>query len=360
MTFASMFKAATALSLAGLLAACGGGGNSASPTGSGAAPAPELPAVAWASPAVFVTPGAASKSFAMENCTRSGNVYTNTTSQNIPSSSLYTASLVITSSGDISMKAATTVTGAISTLWATAFANMQNAAWSVSGTTQTPSYTINGGTNGRSEYQYFNIYSTQGESNINLNSYSGQRDSSTDSYTNTYASIQCNLIDPLALQVNVDAARAAKNLGTAAGVDTFDNYDVPGRIEGGKAFWADSGAMPQFKNLRFDLATGELASNPSTTGTYSSLSLSLPTADTQFGSYGESLQRNSSSFSYKDAKGICLSKTDTNAETSFSVNAFAYGNRFYPVRGNNRYYGPEERNEVTLASRESSCNNYFD
>jgi hypothetical protein len=312
---------------------------------------------------VFVTPGAESKSFAMENCQRNTEVNVNNNGQNSYqnlTTDLYTATLVITSSGDISMKAATTETGAISTLWNTVFANMQNTAWSVSGTTQTPTYTINGSTYSRGENQSFNIYSAQGESNINLNSFSRQQDSSTNSYTNTYANIQCNLIDPLALQVNVDAARAAKNLGTAAGVDTFDNYDVPGRIEGGKAFWADSGAMPQFRNLRFDLATGELASSPSTTGTYSSLSLSLPTADTQFGSYGESLIRNNSSFLYKDAKGICLSKSDSNTETSFSVNAFAYGNRFYPVRGNNRYYGPEVRNEVTLASMESSCNSYYD
>ena len=163
------------------------------------------------------------------------------------------------------------------------------------------------------------------------------------------------MIDPLALQVNVDAARAAKNLGSAAGVDTFDNYEVPGRIEGGKAFWADSGAMPQFRNLRFDLATGQLASSASTTGTYSPLSLSLPTGETAFGSYGESLNRNSSDFLYKDAKGICLSKSDSDTETSYSVNAFAYGNRFYPIRGNYRSYGPEERNKVLLASMESSC-----
>ena len=175
MTFASMFKAATALSLAGLLAACGGGGNSATPTGSapGAAPAPELPAVAWASPAVFVSPGASNKSFAMENCTRntSVNAYNNGQySYQGSTVDLYTATLVITSNGDISMSAATTQTGTISTLWNIVFANIQNSAWSVSGTTQTPSYTINGNSDGRSEEQYFSIYSAQDESNVNLNS----------------------------------------------------------------------------------------------------------------------------------------------------------------------------------------------
>jgi hypothetical protein len=90
------------------------------------------------------------------------------------------------------------------------------------------------------------------------------------------------------------------------------------------------------------------------------MSLALPTGETAYGSYRESLNRNNPSFLYKDAKSICLSKSDSNTETSFSINAFAYGNRFYPTRGNNGYFGPEGRNEVTLARMESSCNNYFD
>jgi hypothetical protein len=50
----SIIKAAFAASLAALLAACGDGGDSA-------APPADLPPVAWASPAVFVTPGLATR-----------------------------------------------------------------------------------------------------------------------------------------------------------------------------------------------------------------------------------------------------------------------------------------------------------
>jgi hypothetical protein len=223
---------------------------------------------------VFVTPGATSKSFAMDGCTRDGSlntgiINTNSTYQPIPTSSLYTATLVIASSGDVSMKAATTETGTVSTLWNVGFAKLQNTAWSVSGTSETPSYTLSGDSNERGENRNYAVYSEAGNAYVYLNSFSRERDTSTNRYTDTYVNIRCNLIDPLALQVNVDAARAAKNLGSAAGVDTFDNYDVPGRIEGGKAFWSDLSAMPQFSNLRFDLATGQLASSPSSTGTYS-------------------------------------------------------------------------------------------
>ena len=267
---------------------------------------------------------------------------------------------MIASSGDISMKAATTEMGTISTLWNVGFTNLQNTAWSVSGTAQAPSYNVSGEVEVGDNGQYFNIYSAQDKSNVELESRSFQTDSSTNTLTETFVNIQCYLIDPLALQVNVDAARAAKNLGSAAGVDTFDDNAVSGRIEGGKAFWIDSTAMSQFCNLRFDLATGELASSSSTIGTYSPLSLSLPTGEREFGSYSETLNRNDEFYSFKDAKGVCLNRIDYNAETSFSVNATAYGNRFYPVPGRIRSISPEAVNEAPLESRGSFCNNKFD
>ncbi len=363
MTFTSMFKAGAALSLAGLLAACGGGGNSASPSGS--APPPELPAVAWASPAVFVTPGAASKSFAMENCTRQTNVYVydyRTQPAQFPSTNetidMYTATFVVASNGDMSFNGATTNTGTVSKQWGMIFADAVNVSWSASGTTQTPSYQLSGNESFRNSSKNMNANSSSESSNLRLSTY--ENVSVPNLSTQTYVNFSCEFTDLLALQVNVDQARAAKNLGTEAGVNTFDNYDLEGRIEGGKAFWRDPSAMEQNSNLRFDLKTGELASSPSTTGTYSVFSLALPSSATEIGSYSESLTRGQSQFSYKDAKGVCFSKTDTNTGTGLSVNAFAYGNRFYPVRGNYINNGPEERNEVTLVGKESSCNNYFD
>jgi hypothetical protein len=363
MRFTSVFRAAVAVSLAGLLAACGGGGGGGGvPSGSGAAPA-ELPSVAWASPAVFVTPGAASKSFELANCRRTTDSYSYVNDQyqgyQRGETDLYTASFVITSSGNVSMNAAVTSTGSVSNLWNLVFADAIGSNWGASGTTQTPSFSLSGYTSSRGANSNFNMSSSADFGSAYFSTYNRPADSSTNSYTDTYAYINCGMVTKLALQVNVDGARAAKNLGTAAGVNSFDDYDLPGRIEGGKAFWRDSNALPEFSQLRFDLATGELASSSTTTGRYSPLSLTLPSSETEFGSYSESLTRNQSNFNFKDAKGICLNKSDSSNDTGFSVNAYAYGNRFYPY-STNRLVGPSSESSLQQARESSSCNNFFD
>jgi hypothetical protein len=331
----SLFKAALAASLLSLLAACGGGGDTA-------APATPLPPVAWASPAVFVTPGAANKSFGLTGCTLSTNIDTynynvspSTYSNTSTSVNLHTATLVIDSSGDVSLKAATTVTGTINSLWIMAYSDAAYMNWSVGGTSKTPSYTINANEQLRNGNRYMNVYSSVEQSEVRL-------EFNTNVYVNnirTYTSVglNCEMVDKLALQVLADQARAAKNLGTAAGVNSFDNYDVQGSIEGGKAFWADSNALPQFSNLRFDLATGELASSTSKTGTYSPLSLALPSGEFEEGAYSESINRGRSEFGYKDAKGIYICKNNYANDTGFSIDATAYGNKFYPRRGGGRF-----------------------
>jgi hypothetical protein len=365
MRFTSVFRAAVAVSLAGLLAACGGGGGGGGvPSGSGPGAAPaEVPSVAWASPAVFVTPGAASKSFELANCRRVTDSYPYVNGQyqgyQRGETDLYTASFVITSSGNVSVNAAVTSTGSVSSLWNFAFADAINSNWGASGTTQTPSFSLSGYTSSRGANSSFNMSSSADFGRASFNSYSRPADSSTNSYTDTYAYINCDMDTKLALQVNVDGARAAKNLGIAAGVNSFDDYDLPGRIESGKAFWRDSNALPEFSQLRFDLATGELASSSTTTGSYSPLSLTLPSGETEFGSYSESLSRNNSSFNFKDAKGICLNKSDSSNETGFSVSAYAYGNRFYPY-STNRFVGPSSERTAQQAKESSSCNNFFD
>jgi hypothetical protein len=310
----SLFKAAVAATVVSLLAACGGGGDTA-------APATPLPPVAWASPAAFVTPGASSKSFALTGCYRT--IYDDDEEEYIEDEvNLYKASLVIASNGDMSILAATTATGTVTAVWSKAFADARNVSWSVSGSSQTPSYSLMMGL---------------GTNNFEWSIYVDGSSLSTDDEdynTDIETSIECEMTDKLALQINPDQARAAKNLGTAAGVTTYDNDDADGRIEGGNAFWNYGYGSPEYDFMRFNLATGELSSSTSSTGTYSPISLALPSGSTENGSYGESISRFNSSYDFKEAKSICLSYSRDSGEMMngkyFNLYATAYGNKFNP------------------------------
>jgi hypothetical protein len=309
----TLFKAAVAASLVSLLAACGGGG------GGGAS---DAPSVAWASPAAFVTPGAASKSFALANCSK----YDYVADSN---QTLYKATLLIASNGNMSISAATTTTGTVSEMVSIAFADARGSDWSASGTTQTPSYSISMNQQFRSGSKSISAGDYAGDERyLNASLYDSSNTTRVDFYIN------CDMTDRLALQMSPDQARAAKNLGTAAGVTTFDGYDAEGRIEGGNAFWFNNYASSEYSNLRFNLGTGALASSTSTTGTYSPISLSLPSTNAESGSYGESLNRNSGSFyNYKETKTICLTYNNEMLGKGFEMSATAYGNMFYPRGG---------------------------
>lgn len=315
MKFLSLSRAAIAVSVAGLLAACGGGGGAAA----------DAPSVPWASPAAFVTSGAASKSFALVNCSK----YDFDAERR---QDLYNATLQIASNGDISISAATTTTGTVSPIFSIAFADARYSKWSASGTTQTPSFALTMNQSLRNGNTSFNIYD-YGDEEGGASFSASRYDSSVS--PRVYFNIGCDMTTRLALQISPDQARAAKNLGAAAGVTTFDNYDAEGRIEGGNAFWFNSNASREYSNLRFNLGTGELSSSTSTTGTYSPVSLALPTSANGSinGSYGESLSRNESFFNYKEAKTICLGYNNAPLEKGFEVSATAYGNMFYASGG---------------------------
>jgi hypothetical protein len=305
----SFLKAAFAAAVVSLLAACGGGDDAA-------------PDVAWASPAVFVTPGASSKVFALQGC--SGG-YGGEGIEGYEGN-FYNVSLSIASNGDVSLSASTTTTGTVSVLWNMAYADAHNVTWSIDGNTSEPSYGLSMYTSSRSGSASLGVYyESEEDSYLSVNRSSNE----------SGLGISCETIStPLALQVAVNQARAAKNLGTAAGVTTFDDYNVEeGRIEGGNAFWLNGNGSEQYDYMRFNLGTGELASSSSSTGTYSSISLSLPSTSDTYGVYGEALARNTDGFfDYKDAKTICLGKE---SETSgyFFVSATAFGNKFMPSGG---------------------------
>ena len=101
----SFFRAAVAVSFAGLLAACGGGGGSS----------PELPPgftfvqPAWASPAMLVPPGQTSKTFSLNG----GCSWSNLNGINGSEGRLHTVTLVVSSSGSLTLNGATATTATI-------------------------------------------------------------------------------------------------------------------------------------------------------------------------------------------------------------------------------------------------------
>lgn len=95
-----IFKLLAVVFTSATLAACGGGGASPSASGPDALPAPELPQVPFASPAMIVPNGDVSTTIALTNCT----------------DGLQTASLVVNSSGDMILTGAPSGTTTVSEL----------------------------------------------------------------------------------------------------------------------------------------------------------------------------------------------------------------------------------------------------
>lgn len=309
-------KCASAALLAALLSACGGGGAPSS------TPLPEVP---WASPAVFVTPGAASKSFALTGCTTGSLEIGMEQPQALDRQNLYNASLQIASNGDVSILASTTQTATATVMLTIAYADASAISWEAFGNTQAPAYGL--------AIAKFASENAQSGSVIYVAQVTPLGAYGLEASASGEDTIECMLSEPLALQLNADQARAAKNLGTAAGVTTFDGRSAVGRIEGGNAFWESNTApspSDQYNFMRFNLTTGELASNSTGTGTFAPISLSLPSVTTTYGGYGESILRGNSYFGEKEAKGICLDYYDQQANQGFSIDAYASGNIFSP------------------------------
>jgi hypothetical protein len=109
-------------------------------------------------------------------------------------------------------------------------------------------------------------------------------------------------------------------------------------------FWT-----PCFVTIRCPPKRVNSNSSTSTTGTYSAISLSLPSSanasERDQGSYGETFERYNSEFFYKDAKSICVSKStydpDTRIQSELSISASAYGQSFMPS-SNFFQYGTDE------------------
>ncbi len=303
----SLFKVAAGASVVAVLAACGGGDDS--------------PAVSWASPAAFVSPGASNTSFALSSCQR--DVRNEENDESLETDTLYKASLLIASNGDVSLLASFTADGSPTVLWSLPFDQVGESAWTASGTTQTPSYSLQLMRSSPDVIKSLAVYQGDGQY---LRIYD------EDKTEQISISFDCDMADSLSLQIRPDSSRFAANFGTPAGVTTFDGTRAEGRIEAGSAFWSSIFGSAQYSNLRFNLSTGELASSTSTTGTYSLIGLDLPSANGTSGSYGETFIRNSQQLNGNDEKSICVIYT-SDEDGYFSIEAQASGSQFAPNGG---------------------------
>lgn len=118
----SFFRAAVAVSFAGLLAACGGNdAATALPEGS-----PAFVQPAWASPAMLLSPGQSSKSHSLSGCFMESSLIVEESSQfdqpsneqplRLVGNPIYTVTLVISSSGTLTVNGATATTATIGPL----------------------------------------------------------------------------------------------------------------------------------------------------------------------------------------------------------------------------------------------------
>jgi hypothetical protein len=333
--FTWLKTSALALSMS-LLAACGGS-DSPSPAADGSTPLPlqSIKPADWGSPAVFVTPGQSSASFALTGC--------DLASQNFEGP-LNKAKLVISSSGDVSIMG-TTSTAADATpqpVIEFKFSDMTLANWAVQGTVEDPTYSIHmrkrgAERNGQDDGSRFRVNDPFFEGGEGFGS--GQvvaHDYAKPLYINL-----CQLVDPLALKTLVNEARVATHMAQGAKqVDTFfsqfEQEPLPNGVDGDVIYWAFPAfeffeSLPQF-NYRFNSATGVLLSSEGTdtTAPMTTVSFALPSStNTESGGYyGESVCRNTQFYEFKEAKTLAILKEDSPIGALFATR---YGEKLMPI-----------------------------
>jgi hypothetical protein len=340
MKLLNTLKLGLAAALVALLAACGG---SESPAAAGADPAKPLPEVPWGSPAVFVTPGQTSASFALSGCALSVNDADDFYGP------LYQAKLVITSGGDVSIMATTSsVANAVpETIINFKYAEVDLANWGVQGTVETPTYSIHMRKFGTVE-DAFQTASRLGVNYLNFaNGGSGDgfggvgivmayNNANRYSIDGTEGS-DCKLDTPLALQTLINEARVAKHMAkgvTEVGSELMGISDpesgfeieiLPSSVEGDLISWAfaavDLGGgggdesfldFPQ-ANYRFNSASGVLSTSTGTdtSAPMTTVSFALPSGATeQQGYYQESTCRNTEFYNFQEAKTLFVLKDE--------------------------------------------------
>jgi hypothetical protein len=361
MNYATSLKIAAASALMALLSACGGGsGGSGSST-----PDKPLPEVAWGSPAVFVTPGQASSSFAMTGCILSA--------FEVPEAPVYQAKLVISAAGDMSIEGTTSNAASATTsrLASMTFADASYVNWRAVGTVETPTYSI------EMSKPYVAMEVEEGEPGeptaIRVGGLQNSANSvfSYEQSTGTQL-INCELTQPLVLKAAINQARVAKHMGS--GVSEIDTralaflsanneteYTLPSGVSGDLANWSspefifiNETPFPQ-QNYQFNLVTGSFKQSmgTDTTAPLTEVNSSLPSSANgeSVGVYHESVCRNASFYESKEAKSLIAARIDGQpsiATLANTVFATRYGNKLMPlhilfalVGLQNERYGPK-------------------
>jgi hypothetical protein len=340
MNFSQTLKFLTIACCAALVAACGGGGDS-TPQGAasqGAASEQVLKPAEWASPAVFVTPGQSSASFALTRCD-----YYNWRDDDFKF--LYQGKLNISSEGDISIVGAFSneATATVSTLFTMKFAEASYVSWTVEGTVEAPVYSLLIKKIGRIPPR--DRFYQGPDSEIGVNGNNSNEISITD--TEKHIDItDCRLSEPLVLKSRVNPERVAANLGKGvAEIDPFflgQTDALPNGLSEEFVFWSsyerEFGTIPQL-NYRFNTKTGLLLRSVGEDSTpTSTVSFALPTnADERTGLYQESVCRFSQFYGFNEAKSIAVA---TSLESGDFGNLFVtrYADRWMPVISSPDFY----------------------
>jgi hypothetical protein len=322
--------------LAALLVACGGGGgDTASSTAQTIKPADLKPAE-WASPAVFVTPGQTSASFALTQCD-----YFNYREDT--SATVYQGKLVISSEGDVSVVGALSneATATVSTLLTLKFAQASYVSWTAQGTVEAPEYSLlmkKLGRIPREPRSDINLDSGLGVDGSNSNEfYAFDGDRQIDIY-------DCRLNEAFAPKTLVNPERVAVNLGKGvAEIDAFflgQTEALPNGLSEEFVFWSSVArvgeGIPQL-NYRFNTSTGVLLRSVGTDSMpMTTESFALPTnADEITGLYSESVCRNSQFYGFNEAKSIIA--TPNLGRQSDILLVTRYADKWMPVVDSPRF-----------------------
>ncbi len=305
----SFFRAAVAVSLISLLAACGGGGGT---DANGKTPLVAAPEVSWGSPAMFVTPGASSKTLAANGCTFQVGLGAQ--------EKMHSVTMVITSAGDVSLVGSTAQGATPTTQLELKFAEMSYSGIDIRGTAQSPIYKLN-------------MIKTKKGDSLELGNSKSQLLANKSSLDTTFA---CATVDSPSLQILLDSARVAKNLGKEAGATTYNSNRFKGRIEGDFAHWLIEAQQlgGNSTNYRANLVSGELAIQTSTSGTptFAAISAQLPTVlpEMAVAFYNEGVCRNNTlAYDSKEAKTLTVQNVrKDNSSPPLAITRF--GNQLMP------------------------------
>jgi hypothetical protein len=270
-----LFKALSAASLAALLAACGGGGGD---SGSGSA-------FEWASPAYIVPAGAASKSIALTGCSGS--------------TTLQSATLVVTSSGDMILSGVAGTATSVTELHRISVASS--------------TYRI---VEGQNDTNGPSVYVEMKKDNDEMSITSRKSNFNSSKASSPSHEISCSLAGgttSFALTSLPSSARVASVM--TSGITGIDTTEVQfGTFTGGVATWDNlsSGSPlpppPDDQAIRFislNVNTGAIGTSATATGTFATTAITIPTTPTSTNAYfAEEVSNGNKNFYFDVARTV--------------------------------------------------------